>query len=57
MVELRHVMTDLWEKLSDEEEDEMIRVPDLHGDGHIKYEEFVRIMIPKWYFIVLFIKY
>ena len=38
--ELRHVMTNLGEKLSDEEVDEMIREADIDGDGQINYEGF-----------------
>jgi len=36
--ELRHVMTSLGEKLTDEEVDEMIREADIDGDGQINYE-------------------
>jgi len=43
--ELRHVMTNLGEKLSDEEVDEMIREADVDGDGQINYEEFVKMMV------------
>jgi len=39
--ELRHIMTNLGEKLIDEEVDEMIREADIDGDGQINYEEFV----------------
>jgi calmodulin len=43
--ELRHVMTNLGEKLTDEEVDEMIREADIDGDGQINYEEFVKMMM------------
>lgn len=45
--ELRHVMTNLGEKLSDAEVDEMIREADVDGDGQINYDEFVTMMISK----------
>ncbi|EEA06466.1 putative calmodulin [Cryptosporidium serpentis] len=45
--ELRHVMTNLGEKLTDEEVDEMIREADVDGDGQIMYEEFVKMMLAK----------
>merc|ERR1712125_51744 len=45
--ELRHVMTNLGEKLTDEEADEMIREADVDGDGQINYEEFVKMMMSK----------
>ena len=43
--ELRHVMTNLGEKITQEEADEMIGEADLDGDGRIDYEEFVKMMI------------
>ena len=43
--ELRHIMTNLGEKLTDEEVDEMIREADLDGDGQINYEEVVKMMM------------
>merc|ERR1712072_478808 len=46
--ELRHVMTNLGEKLTDEEVDEMLREADIDGDGQINYEEFVKMMMSKW---------
>merc|ERR1712032_987908 len=45
--ELRHVMTNLSEKLTDEEVDGMIREGDVDGDGQINYEEFVKMMMAK----------
>ncbi|KAK9087046.1 hypothetical protein Syun_029440 [Stephania yunnanensis] len=43
--ELRHVMINLGEKLTDEEVEQMIREADLDGDGQVNYEEFVRMMM------------
>jgi len=43
--ELRHVMTNLGEKLTDKEIDEMIREADVDGDGQISYEEFGVMMM------------
>ena len=45
--ELRHIMTTLGDKLTEEEVDEMIREADIDGDGYINYEEFVRMMMAK----------
>ncbi|XP_076463633.1 neo-calmodulin-like [Babylonia areolata] len=42
--ELRHVLTNLGEKLTDEEVDEMIREADITGDGQVNYNEFVKVM-------------
>ncbi|KAJ6775260.1 CALCIUM BINDING PROTEIN [Salix purpurea] len=43
--ELRHVMIDQGEHLTEEELEEMIREADLDGDGQVNYEEFVKIMV------------
>ncbi|XP_053214781.1 calmodulin-A-like [Panonychus citri] len=46
--ELRHVMTNLGEKLTDEEVEDMIKEADLDGDGLVNYDEFVTVlMAPK----------
>jgi calmodulin len=45
--ELKHVMTNLGEKIEDAEVEEMIKEADLDGDGYINYEEFVRMIINK----------
>lgn len=37
-------MTNLGEKLTDEEVDEMIREADIDGDGQVCYEEFVKMV-------------
>lgn len=41
---LRHVMINLGEKLSDEEVELMIKEADLDGDGHVNYDDFVKMM-------------
>jgi len=45
--ELRHVMTNLGEKLTDEEVDEMIRGVNVDTDGHVNYEDWVQVMCVK----------
>ena len=42
--ELRDVMQQLGEKLSEEDIEEMIQDADQNGDGVIDYKEFVRYM-------------
>ena len=43
--QLRHVMINLGEKLTEEEVELMIKEADTDGDGQVNYEEFVRMMI------------
>ena len=45
--ELRHIMTHLGEKLSEEEVDEMIKEAEPDSQGRIAYKEFVRKMLCK----------
>ncbi|XP_059658123.1 calmodulin-like isoform X1 [Cornus florida] len=45
--ELRHVMTSLGEKLTDEEVNEMIHEAEGDGDKRISYEEFFKVMLAK----------
>jgi calmodulin len=45
--ELKHVMLNLGEKLTDEEVNEMIREADVDNSGTINYEEFVKMMMAK----------
>lgn len=42
--ELRHVMTNLGEKLSEAEVDDMMKEADMDGDGMVNYTEFVMIL-------------
>uniref|UniRef100_A0A0D9ZCZ6 EF-hand domain-containing protein n=3 Tax=Oryza TaxID=4527 RepID=A0A0D9ZCZ6_9ORYZ len=42
--ELRTVMTNLGEKMTDEEVEQMIREADTDGDGQVNYDEFVIMM-------------
>lgn len=42
-VELRHLMINLGEKLTEKEVDEMIREADMDGDGQINYAEFMYV--------------
>ncbi|KAJ2809662.1 hypothetical protein FBU31_008158, partial [Coemansia sp. 'formosensis'] len=42
--ELRHVLTNLGERLTEEEVGEMIHEADVNGDGQIDYDEFVKMM-------------
>ena len=48
--ELRHVMTNLGEKLTDEEVDEMIREADIDGDGQVNYDGKFICSIYNWLF-------
>lgn len=43
--ELRHVMTNLGEKLTDEELAEMLGEADVDDDGKVDYEDFVKLML------------
>uniref|UniRef100_A0A0B6Y689 EF-hand domain-containing protein n=1 Tax=Arion vulgaris TaxID=1028688 RepID=A0A0B6Y689_9EUPU len=43
--ELRHLMTHLGEKLSNDDVDEMIKEADINGTGQVNYKEFVKMII------------
>ena len=45
--ELTHVMTNLGERLTEEEAIEMIGEAEIDGDGIVNYEEFVKLMMSK----------
>ena len=45
--ELKHVMCNVGEKLSDEEAEEMIKEVDVNADGYIDYNEFVKMLLGK----------
>eukprot|EP01012_Entosiphon_sulcatum_P041095 TRINITY_DN54888_c0_g1_i1.p1 TRINITY_DN54888_c0_g1~~TRINITY_DN54888_c0_g1_i1.p1 ORF type:complete len:153 (+),score=32.74 TRINITY_DN54888_c0_g1_i1:58-516(+) len=42
--ELRHVMTSLGERMTDEDIQEMMHEADLDGDGYLNFDEFSRMM-------------
>ena len=42
--ELRQIMENLGERLTQEEVEDMVKEADIDGDGQINYEEFVRMM-------------
>ena len=46
-IDLKHLMTTLGDKITEEEIDEMLRDADIDGDGYINYEEFVRMIMNK----------
>ncbi|GJM96414.1 hypothetical protein PR202_ga13245 [Eleusine coracana subsp. coracana] len=45
--ELRRMMENLGEKLTDKEVEDMIREADKDGDGLVSYEEFKQMMLSK----------
>lgn len=45
--ELRHVMTNLGERLTEQEVDDMIKEAEVDGDGLINYEDFAKVMMKK----------
>ncbi|KAL7198471.1 hypothetical protein ACSBR2_020875 [Camellia fascicularis] len=44
---LLHVFTNMGERVTDEEVDEIIREADADGDGQINYDDFVKVMMAK----------
>ena len=45
--ELRHVLVNIGENVTDEEVDEMIRMCDTDGDGQVSYDEFYKMVTGK----------
>jgi len=45
--ELRHVLTTIGEKLSEEEVDDLLREAEVSGDSKLKVDDFVRILLSK----------
>ncbi len=46
-MQLQHVMTNLGEKLTEDEFKAIIREADVDGDGSVNYDEFVKMMLAK----------
>ncbi|XP_074291384.1 putative calcium-binding protein CML13 [Silene latifolia] len=47
VADLRHILTNIGEKLEPDEFDEWIREVDVGSDGRIKYEDFIARMVAK----------
>ncbi|GIL73151.1 hypothetical protein Vretimale_4744 [Volvox reticuliferus] len=45
--ELKHIMTNIGETLTEEQVDDMIQEADIDQDGMINYEEFIRVVATK----------
>jgi calmodulin len=45
VMELRHILCNMGEKLTDQEVDEMLRNAAITGDGSVDYATFVRSML------------
>jgi len=43
--ELRHIMTNLGEKLTDEEAEELLKEADPNKKGTVNYSDFIRVMM------------
>uniref|UniRef100_A0A8C2V4R1 EF-hand domain-containing protein n=1 Tax=Chinchilla lanigera TaxID=34839 RepID=A0A8C2V4R1_CHILA len=52
VAELSQVMTNLGEKLTDEEADEMIREADTDGERQVNHEEFIQMMTQNEAFVL-----
>ena len=51
--ELKHVLTNIGEKLSDKEVDELIREIDVDRNGQVNYEGSIIINFQKWHFCLI----
>lgn len=47
-LQLRNVMINMGERLTEEEAEQMIRDVDLDGDGLVNYDDFVRMMMASY---------
>lgn len=50
--QLRHILTSIGERLSEEEVDELIREVDVDGDGDIHCQELASIMVSAFLFVL-----
>jgi calmodulin len=46
-MQLRHLMTNLGEALTDDEADELIREAGIDPEGQINYNDFVKLLLSK----------
>ena len=44
---MRHIMINMTENVNEDELDEILINADTDGDGFIKYEEFIRMLLTK----------
>ena len=47
ITDMRHIMINMTENVNEDELDEILINADTDGDGYIKYEEFIRMLLTK----------